>query len=58
MYNLQSTMAKHNLQVEPVLVMSLCKPSIDYVRYNPQLTTVEEITETIVKNGYTVKYGL
>jgi len=51
-------MAKHNLQVEPVLVMSLCKPSIDYVRYNPQLTTVEEITEIILKNGYTVKYGL
>lgn len=30
MYNLQATMAKHNLQVEPVLVMSLCKPSIAY----------------------------
>lgn len=30
MYNLQATMAKHNLEVEPVLVMSLCKPSIAY----------------------------
>jgi uncharacterized protein (DUF302 family) len=30
MYNLQATMAKHNLQVEPVLIMSLCKPSIAY----------------------------
>lgn len=30
MYNLQATMAKHNFSVEPVLVMSLCKPSIAY----------------------------
>jgi uncharacterized protein (DUF302 family) len=28
MYNLQATMQKHNMQVEPVLVMSLCKPSL------------------------------
>ncbi|MFZ5429368.1 MAG: DUF302 domain-containing protein [Bacteroidota bacterium] len=30
MYNLQATMAKHNLEVEPVVVMSLCKPQIAY----------------------------
>lgn len=30
MYNLQATMQKHNLEVEPVVIMSLCKPQIAY----------------------------
>ncbi len=29
-YNLQATMAKHSLSVNPVVVMSLCKPQIAY----------------------------
>lgn len=29
-YNLQATMAKHNLSVRPVAVMSLCKPQLAY----------------------------
>lgn len=30
MYNLQATMERNNMQVNPVLVMSLCKPAIAY----------------------------
>ena len=29
-YNLQATMQKHNFEVEPVTVMSLCKPDLAY----------------------------
>ena len=30
MYNLQATMQKHNLEVQPIVIMSLCKPQIAY----------------------------
>jgi copper chaperone len=39
-------------------VNAILDDSVAYVRYNPQLTTIEEITETIVKRGYTVKSNL
>lgn len=39
-------------------VNAILDDSIAYVRYNPQLTSMEEITETIVKRGYSVKVNL
>jgi copper chaperone len=39
-------------------VNAILDDSIAFVRYNPQLISVEEITETIVKRGYTVKAAL
>lgn len=39
-------------------VNAILDDSIAYVRYNPHLTSIEEITETIVKRGYSVKANL
>lgn len=39
-------------------VNAILDDSTTYVRYNPQLTSMEEITETIVKRGYSVKANL
>lgn len=39
-------------------VNAILDDSIAYIRFNPQLTSVEEIKETIVKRGYAVKTNL